>query len=155
MPSEATFSRAFAEFAASELASRLHAALVEPTLQDQLAGHVSRDSTAIPVRDRPARKRKQIKAKRKGAQRPTQRRRLERQGSMTLEELLADPPTACGAGVKRNAKGHREGWQAYKLHIDAIDGGLPVSWLLTSALPHDNQAAVPLARLTAGRADFP
>ena len=159
VPSEATFSRAFAEFAASELASRLHAALVERTLQDQLAGHVSRDSTAIPVRERPARKRKQIKAKRKrgrprkGEQRPKQRRRLERQGSMTLEELLADLPTACDTGVKRNAKGHQESWQGYKLHIDAIDGGLPVSCLLTSASLHDSQAAIPLARLTAGRVD--
>ena len=157
VPSEATVSRAFAAFAASELASWLHEALLERTLQGHLAGHVSRDSTAIAVRERPARKRKQIQAKRKrgqprkGEQRPQQRRRLERQGSMTLEELLADLPTACDTGVKRNAKGHQESCQGYKLHIDAIDGGLPVSCLLTSASLHDSQAAIPLAQLTAGR----
>ena len=66
-----------------------HSGLVERTLQDLLAGHVSRDSTVIPVRERLARERKQIKAKRKrgrprtGEQRPKQRRRLERKGPMT------------------------------------------------------------------------
>ena len=157
-PSEATFSRAFAAFAASELPGRLHAALVERSLQGHLAGHVSRDSTAIPVREQAARKPKPIKVKRKrgrprkGEQRPApEARRLERQGTMTLEEMLADLPTACDVGVKRNAKGHQESWQGYKLHIDAIDGGLPVSCLLSSASLHDSQAAIPLAKLTAGR----
>ena len=72
---------------------------------------------------------------------------------MTLEAMLADLPTACDRGVKRNAKGHQESWNGYKLHIDAIDGGLPVSCLLTSASLHDSQAAIPLAQLTAGRVD--
>ena len=54
MPSEATFSRAFAEFAASDLPGRLHEALLDRTLKGHLAGHVSRDSTAIPGRESPA-----------------------------------------------------------------------------------------------------
>ncbi len=159
LPSEATFSRAFAEFAASELPVQLHAALVERNLEGHLAGHVSRDSTAIPGREEPARKPKQSKAKgkrgrpRKGEARAAEPRRLERQGSMTLEEMLADLPTVCDVGVKRNAKGYQESWTGYKLHIDAIDRGLPVSCLLTSASLHDSQAALPLAQLTAGRVD--
>ena len=75
------------------------------------------------------------------------------QGSMTLEELLADLPTVCASGAKRNAPGYEEGWNGCKLLIDAIDGGIPVSCLLTSASLHDSQAAIPLARLTAGRVD--
>ena len=159
VPSEATFSRAFAEFATSELPGRLHTALIERTLAGHLAGHVSRDSTALPAREQPARKPKKSKQKRKrgrprkGAERPKEPRRLERQVSMTLEAMLADLPTACDRGVKRNAKGHQESWNGYKLHIDAIDGGLPVSCLLTSASLHDSQAAIPLAQLTAGRVD--
>ncbi len=159
VPSEATFSRAFAGFATSELASRLHEAVVERTLQDHLAGHVSRDSTAIPVREQPVRKSKPVKQKRKrgrprkGAERRPQPTRLQRQGSMTLEELLEDLPKLCDTGVKRNAQGYQEKWNGYKLHIDAIDGGLPVSCLLTSASLHDSQAAIPLAQLTAGRVD--
>ena len=54
VPSEATFSRAFAEFAASDLPGRLHEALLDRTLEGHLVGHVSRDSTAIPGRESPA-----------------------------------------------------------------------------------------------------
>ena len=41
LPSEATFSRAFAEFAEGALPSRLHEALITDTMQEQLVGHVS------------------------------------------------------------------------------------------------------------------
>ena len=57
----------------------------------------------------------------------------------------------CDVGTKRNAKGYKESWTGYKLHIDAAGGGVPVSCLLTSALLHDSQVALPLAYLTAGR----
>jgi hypothetical protein len=54
MPSEAAFSRAFAEFAASALPSRLREALIQDTHADRLVGHISRDSTAIEAREKPA-----------------------------------------------------------------------------------------------------
>ena len=156
VPSEATFSRAFAEFAASDLPGRLHEALLDRTL----AGHVSRDSTAIPGRESPAPKPAATARPKRRRGRPRQDelrakepRRLERQALMTLEEMLEDLPKVCDIGVKRNAKGHQESWTGYKLHIDAIDGGIPVSCLLTSASVHDSQAAIPLARLTASRVD--
>jgi len=57
LPSEATFSRAFAEFAKAELAERTHAALVKEMLGEQLIGHISRDGTAIEAREKPAKKR--------------------------------------------------------------------------------------------------
>ncbi|EQD73691.1 hypothetical protein B1A_04824, partial [mine drainage metagenome] len=41
------FSRAFADFAASELPQRLHAALIAETQQERLIGHISRDSTEM------------------------------------------------------------------------------------------------------------
>ena len=90
---------------------------------------------------------------RKDEPRPKEPRRLERQASMTLEQMLEDLPKVCDIGVKRNAKGHQESWTGYKLHMDAIDGGIPVSCLLTSASVHDSQAAIPLAWLTASRVD--
>ena len=159
-PSEATFSRAFAAFAESDLPGRLHEALLDRTLEGHLAGHVSRDSTAIAGRESPAPKRapagkpKRRRGRpRKGEQRPKEPRRLERQASMTLQEMLKDLPNVCDIGIKRNAKGHQESWTGYKLHLDAIDGGIPVSCLLTSASVHDSQAAIPLARLTARRVD--
>lgn len=56
LPDAATFSRAFAEFAQLELPQRVHAALISRHLSYQLIGHLSRDSSAIEARERPARK---------------------------------------------------------------------------------------------------
>ena len=67
--------------------------------------------------------------------------------------MVEELPKACDVGVKKNAKGVRQTWVGYKLHIDAADGGVPVSCLLTSASLHDSQAAIPLASLTAERVD--
>src|SRR5216683_8425427 len=48
LPHESKFSRAFAEFAASQLPQQLHAAVIETTQRTRLIGHIARDSTAIP-----------------------------------------------------------------------------------------------------------
>ena len=47
IPSEATFSRAFKEFARFGLGERIHAALVARYVKPELVGHISRDATAI------------------------------------------------------------------------------------------------------------
>jgi len=54
LPDEATFSRAFAEFAESRLAERVHESLIKAHLGQELIGHISRDGTAIEARERPA-----------------------------------------------------------------------------------------------------
>jgi hypothetical protein len=54
LPSEATFSRAFEEFAEGRLAAHVHEALIKAHLGDELIGHISRDGTAIEARERPA-----------------------------------------------------------------------------------------------------
>ena len=56
IPSESTFSRAFAEFADSGLGDKVHESLVERSLKTQLVGHISRDSTAIEGREKPVKK---------------------------------------------------------------------------------------------------
>src|SRR5271155_1896148 len=161
VPSESTFSRAFAEFAASALPSRLHEALIQDTHSDRLVGHISRDSTAIEAREKPAKSDKpaaepKLKLKRgrprKGELRPPPPpSRIERQRGMTLAAMLADLPRACDVGAKRNAKGFKETWIGYKLHIDTADGEIPISCVLTAASVHDSQVAIPLATITAGR----
>ena len=156
IPSEATFSRAFAEFADSALPSRLHEALIERTQGERLVGHMSRDSTAIEGRERPtpkqpAKPKRQRGRPRKGEEQAKEPRRLERQQDMTLPQMLADLPRDCDIGVKRDAKGHQTSWCGYKFHLDVADGAIPVSCLLTSASVHDSQVAIPLATLTAGR----
>jgi hypothetical protein len=172
---ESQFSRAFAEFAASELPQRLHEALIEATQQERLIGHISRDSTEIEGREKPVRtpvlitpsksKRKRGRPRNGEQPPPPQPTRLERQAKMTLEQMLDDLPRSCNAGVpsdgsmslgwnvgsKKNSKGYKETWIGYKLHLDVADGQIPISCILTSASLHDSQAAIPLARLTAQR----
>jgi hypothetical protein len=160
VPSESTFSRAFAEFAASGLPARVHEALIQKTHKDRLVGHISRDATAIEVRERPAKaaapatqaaRRKRGRPKKGEVVAKKKPRRLERQAGQTLAEMLADLPKACATGTKCNAKGHTVSWTGYKLHIDTADGDIPISCLLTSASLHDSQVAIPLAAITAGR----
>jgi hypothetical protein len=141
------------------LPGRAREALIKQTHKDRLVGHISRDATAIEARGKPARttpaekapKRKRGRPKKGEAGPAKEPRRLERQVNMTLAAMLADLPTACAVGTKRNAKGHKTSWIGYKLHIDTADGDIPVSCLLTSASVHDSQAALPLATITAGR----
>ena len=158
LASEATFSRAFSEFAESGLASRLHETLIARTMDGHLVEHISRDATAIEAREKPQPKAPKPKQRkrgrpRKGEERATEPSRLERQLTMTLPQMLADLPRACDVGTKRNAKGHTISWIGYKLHVDTADGGIPVSCIMTSASTHDSQAAVPLGSLTAGRVE--
>ena len=162
LPSEATFSRGFAEFAASELMQRVHARMIEDTLGNQLIGHISRDSTAIEARESIAKKDKAevIPAKpknkrgrpQKGEVRPTpEPSPLERQRSQTLEQILFELGTVCATGTKKNAQGYKISWKGYKLHLDTACCGVPISAVLTGANVHDSRVAIPLMRISAQR----
>jgi hypothetical protein len=161
LPSEATFSRAFAEFAVAGLAERTHAALVKETLGEQLIGHISRDGTAIEAREKPTQRDKAaepapaVAKKRgrpcKGEVREVKPGKLERQRGKPLAELLKELPRECDRGSKCNAQGYKNSWNGHKLHIDTADCGVPVSALLSSASMHDSLAAMPLAMMTAER----
>ena len=173
IPHESKFSRAFAEFAASELPQQLHAAVIEATQRPRLIGHIARDSTAIPARERvpealmeqkrvaqeEKKKGKRGKPKRpKGAFRRAKARergtRLKQQRAQKLPAMLANLPQACDIGAKKNSKGHEQYWRGYKLHLDVADGQLPISAVLTSASVHDSQVAIPLMTMTTQRVDY-
>ena len=157
LPSEATFSRAFAEFAEARLAEREHEALVKAHLGEELIGHLSRDATAIEARERPARsgERAPVKRGKRGKDRPVPRPAaaspIVRQRGQTLAEMMKEIPTACDRGTKRNAQGYKVSWKGYKLHLDTADCGVPVSALLSSASMHDSRAAIPLSLMSAAR----
>ena len=146
-----TFSRAFAEFAVSELTTQAHDSLVQEYLADELLGHISRDSTAIVGREKPAKKLKVPKKPRKRGrpakgekQEPAPLKRLDRQVDLSADEAVLELPTLCDRGTKKNAKGYKTSWNGYKLHLDINDTGFPVSALVTSASLHDSQVAIPL-----------
>lgn len=166
IPSESTFSRAMADFAETELPQRVHEALIKKTYGDTetIVIHNSRDSTAIEAREKPTKKHEassepavtKPKKKRgrpqKGEEKPPKGpTRIEKQQTMSLEEMLKDLPKGCEIGTKKNSKGHAEHWIGYKLHLDIGDGCVPISAILTSASVHDSQVAIPLAEMTARR----
>lgn len=164
LPSEATFSRAFEEFAESALGEIVHEALVKDNLAEQIIGHISRDATAIVGNEKPAQKDKAEEKKeslkrgrpKKGAIRAEAKKekRLNRQINQTIAEGLKDIPTVCNVGSKTNAQGYKETWRGYKFHIDTNDCGLPVTTLLTSASLHDSQVAIPMMKMTTERVTY-
>ena len=181
LPSEATFSRAFAEFAQMGLPAKAHEALIRQHLGDTVIGHIARDSTAIHARERAqysaeqtaalneakaAKAAKAVKTdsapKRRGrppagtvaagkANKPAPRSRIPAQLLQTPAQALAELPQLCNKGKKRNAQGHFNTWVGYKLHLDVACCGVPITAALTSASVYDNQVSVPLARLSAQR----
>lgn len=175
LPSEATFSRAFAEFARLGLAGKAHEALIRQHLGASVIGHIARDATAICARERAqysaaetaalnaAKAAKADKApkapKRRGRpaagsaklEKAAPRSRIPAQLLQTAQEALADLPQLCNKGKKRNAQGHLNTWVGYKLHLDVACCGVPITAVLTSASVYDNQVSVPLARLSAQR----
>ena len=160
VPHASTFSRAFAQFAADELPQHIHAAMVQTHCGPKLVGHISRDATAIEVPERPAPKavlpapapaRKPGRPKKGEVRPPKAPSHLQVQTTRPLGENLADLPRRCDVGCKTDSKGYKTWWRGYKLHLDVIDGDIPISTVLTSASLHDSQAAIPLAQMSAQR----
>jgi hypothetical protein len=158
VPDEWTFSRAFAEFSKSNLPERAHEALIKNSYAAEIVGHLSRDSTAIEAREKPVKKAADKKAPaqrgrpKQGDVRVKPQTRIEKQAAgLSLEAMLADLPTTCDVGTKKNSKGYKDSWTGYKFHLDVADGGIPVSAVLTSASTHDSQVAIPLAYMSHDR----
>ena len=167
IPSEATLSRAFAEFSGCGLIGAIHKAILRKCIKDTktILHNVSGDSTEIVARERGVEKAKAEKPRPKGrrGRRPAAEKRntpppepsnLERQAASPLEENLSGIPRECNWGCKANSKGTVERWRGYKLHIDASDCGVVTSALLSSASMHDSQAAIPLMQMTAENTFF-
>lgn len=154
IPGKHRFSRAFADI---RLAERSHEALIQRHLGDQLIGHVARDSTAIEAREKPAAKmaavatptpRRRGRPRRGEVRPPKPESRLERQPGQSLTQMIEDLPTACDTGTKRDSQGFKHSWHGYQLHIDTVDGDIPVKAILTSASVPDSQGMMPLMLAT-------
>jgi len=161
IPSSATFSRAFTEFATHSLPQKIHEAMVKKHCGQRLAGHISRDATAIESREKPLKAAASDAAPKPKGRRGRPRKgqilppkpftRVELQSTRSLEENLKDLPKHCNVGTKKNSKGYKETWIGYKLHLDCIDGDIPISAVLSSASLHDSQVAIPLSQMSCQR----
>lgn len=158
IPSLATFSRRYAEYAGYRIMEKTLEQLVQFYHEGILVGHISRDSTAICARETPVNKKKEVTPKKKKRGRPKKEdespkvpSRIEAQLTQSAEEALAELKTACSWGCKRNSQGNRQFWKGYKLHLDVTDMGIPVSAVVTGAHVHDSQAAIPLEKMSEAR----
>jgi hypothetical protein len=163
IPDKSIFSKAFAQFSASGLMTRVHEEMVKKNLGDALIGHLSRDSTMIPARERVAKKSTEE------ADKPVVKKRgrprkdapvveqvvvlsaVEKQLPQTLAEMLEDLPQHCSVGTKANAKGFKESTKGYKLHLDTACCGVVISAYLTGAEVHDSRVALPLSLISEKR----
>jgi hypothetical protein len=124
IPSPATFSRAFAQFARVGLADRLHAALVEEHVGGQVVMHLSRDATEIAARERatpkpkaePPPKKKRGRPRKGEVREPPEPTRLQRQLSQSADEAISELPCVCDKGTKTDSKGHWHFWVGWKAH---------------------------------------
>lgn len=161
VPSSATFSRAFEEFARAGLGDLVHKHLVQEHVGDKLVMHISRDSTEVVARERPAKKEKKettdkqvVKRGRpkKGEVRaPREEKRLDVQLRQSAELALSELSKVCTWGTKKDTGGHLHSWKGYKAHVDWADDNVPLNVVTTSACVFDNQVAIPMARSTAAR----
>ena len=137
VPSESVFSRSFAALARDKFGDKVHEALVRTHVGESVVMHVSRDSTEIVAREKPATKRdanpKAPSKRHRGRPRkgertsPCEPSRLVRQMDRTPEESLSELSYACDAGANLNSYGHMHWWIGYRLHIDWEDNIFPVS----------------------------
>ena len=153
VPSEATLSRAFAEFARIGLGQRVHAELIAKHTAGKVVLNVCRDATEYVAREKPAKKppkepqapkKRGRKGKDDSAARPDAPGEAAR--SDAEEEALAELPTACDIGVKQDTHGKLHFWIGYKLHLDWSDSGFPLACHITSASMHDSQIAIPIVQ---------
>jgi hypothetical protein len=152
IPSESKFSRAFQEFAQSSLPDKVHQALIKGVYQDQVVGHVVKDSTPLEVREKYKKKDCKINPntlksrKRRNRNKNVELNRRERQMQETdLNRLLEDLPKECDKGCKKSAQGYLMTWKGYKLHAAVDDHCIPLAVIISSASLNDCEAAIPLA----------
>ena len=114
VPSEATFSRAFEAFARDGRPQQIHEATIKAHYGEKIARHISRDATAIHAREKAEAKPtsppkpKRGKLERRGKDdppvSPPDPTRLQRQLERDLKANLADLPTVCDWGCKKNSQ---------------------------------------------------
>ena len=162
VPSEATFSRAFAEFAQGDLPDKMHAALIERSLGGRIVGVIARDATEIEARERPAKKETNDKeddppppdgagrrasadarARTSNGQNPSRRGSNGRPRRTSIRCSPICPPRAMSA-PRRTARATRKPGSATNCMWMSPAAEIPVSCVLTSASVHDSQVAIPL-----------
>jgi hypothetical protein len=155
IPDKSVFSRAFHHFAKIALPDRVHQALVREIYKDDIIGHIGNDSTPLIGREKPLKKEGTRQERKKAAndrylreKRGLEVGRKRKQMTQTFDEMIAELPTSCDMGMKKNSQGNAMVWKGYKFHAAVDDHGIAVAAILTSASLNDCEAAIPLMAKT-------
>jgi len=159
IPSASTFSRRLKRFAKHHIMEQVLYRMVRDYLSGRLVGHISRDSTAIPTREKPVNTKKDVAPKKKTTGKRGRPKKgevregkeptlLQKQVSLSSAEGIGNLNTRCSWGCKKNSQGNIQFWKGYKLHLDVTDTGIPVTAVVTGANVHDSQTAIPMEKLT-------
>lgn len=140
VPSESSFSIEFKRLSDLGIAGKLHERLIAEHCKEELYEHLALDASSIEVAERARITKK--------AERTCAEQRVK-----SLVEILADLPTACNFGVKKNSNGKGYTWKGYKLHAVVNEYNVPIASIITSASCHDSLCAIPLIRITEERVD--
>jgi transposase len=162
IPSESTFSRAFAELSKMQIAQKAHEQFVKAYLSEKIFFYNAIDSTKIPLREKPVKVEKEkSKPKKRGRPKKGESREpikptiLKQQKEMeSVEEKLSLVSTYCSVGRKQNSKGNYETWIGGKLHISVVDGDIPITVFYSGANVHDSSVALPLMQETTKRVNY-
>ncbi len=159
VPSQATFSRRLDLFSRLHVMEQLLHRTVTEHRDGAIVGHISRDSTAIRAREKPANQKKDVADKlnrrrgrpKKGEEcRAKKQKRLARQLKQQPGRAIRELDRSCAWGRKVNSQGNAEFWKGYKLHLDVDDMGIPITAVVTGANVHDSQLAIPMEKKTTG-----
>ncbi len=164
IPHESTFSRVFALMAQTKVADKAHQKFISEYLSDTLFFYNSTDSTAIEVREKPLRVKKEPKVKKKRGRKkkddltqtaPQEEKLSIAQLSMnSTSQMMQSISTHSNRGGKINSKGNGYYWIGGKLHLGVVDGDIPITALYSSASVHDSQVAIPVINETSNRVDY-
>jgi hypothetical protein len=165
VPSLATFSRRLSAESDKASMTKTLNSMARSFHEGKIVGHISRDSTAIPAREKPTDTKAAValpqtgKPKtgrpRKGESPPEKKpTRLNRQIRMKPGKSLSELNMQCSWGCKKNSQGNAAFWRGYKLHLDITELGVPVTAIVTGAKVHDSQLAIPMEKLTERKITF-
>lgn len=144
--------------AASDPVLTEFAAVTEPVATTDPAAKSIKRKQGRPPKNAPKVAAKPKREKRgrppKFEEQPIDLTRIERQVNQSIAQALAEVSIVCDVGCKKNSKGYIERWVGYKLHIETVDGDIPVAAVLTSASVHDSQVAIPLIRTASERVTY-
>ena len=155
LPSESTFSRAFAEISKSQVGEKLMEYIVKVHCGNTLHEHVSIDGSAIAVAEKATPVEKIWVKTKSGKKKQVVKNKNTAQIQQTqdTDTILNNISTVCDYGTKKDSKGYKYTWKGYKLHAAVNDYNIPVAAIVTSASVNDTLVAIPLIRTVEDRVD--